>query len=250
MAPLDDGVPEGIQGPGEGVLQAEELPAVPVELEFESAQRPLQARRRRPDQPTAAEREEHERLHEPFRAWCRSCVAGRARADWHVARGRDDHTRTIPVIGVDYGYLWKRAGEEPEDEAEDADPPADAIISNPLLCGRNSRDRWIFGHLLLHKGNNDMNRELLSREILAGGYPRQIIRSDGEAPMVARVTAACYAARITAEGTGGIREQVSKGQWAGDDLAEGAVKEAEAKVRTMWHAAESETGRVIHTGVS
>ena len=45
-----------------------------------------------------------------------------------------------PFIGVDYGDLRKRAGEEPEEEAEDADPSGDAIVSNPTLCGRNSRD--------------------------------------------------------------------------------------------------------------
>ena len=34
-----------------------------------------------PNEPTKEEREAHEILHEPYRAWCRACVAGRGRSD-------------------------------------------------------------------------------------------------------------------------------------------------------------------------
>ena len=71
--------------------------------------------------PSAAEREEHERLHEPYRAWCAACIAGRGRADRHV--GRSDDEKGLPVVGIDYGYLWRRA---PEDNTWDVDDEENA----------------------------------------------------------------------------------------------------------------------------
>ena len=66
--------------------------------------------RRRPEQPTVAEAQEHEiGGHEPCRSWCRACVAGRGRADAHG--GRPGVKKGVPIIEVDYGYSWSRAKE-------------------------------------------------------------------------------------------------------------------------------------------
>ena len=155
--------------------------------------------------------------------WTLSCMVQKLRggpSTCRVARGsraRRTHF-TTSGIGVDYGYLWQRTGKEPEDEAEDTYPSGDAIVSNPQLCGSESRDRRISMHPLLHKGNPGMkeNYELtfLHSEILSGGCLRQIIRSEGEAPREARDIAACYTPGSTAAGMEDIREQVSKGHWA------------------------------------
>ncbi len=61
----------------------------------EAVEEPTVRRRRAPDAPSAAERALHNVLHEPFRPWCRSCVAGRARSDRHQTRDGDE--KDIPV---------------------------------------------------------------------------------------------------------------------------------------------------------
>ena len=56
-------------------------------LEQQARERPVRVLRKRPEQPTAAEVQEHEISgHEPYRSWCRACVAGRGRPDAHVGR--------------------------------------------------------------------------------------------------------------------------------------------------------------------
>ena len=56
-----------------------------------------------PEGPTPQEREEHEISHEPYRAWCPACVAGRGRSDAH--RERDHHEDALATVAFDYGYF-------------------------------------------------------------------------------------------------------------------------------------------------
>ena len=51
-------------------------------------------------------------------------------------------------------------------------------------------DRWLFGHLCQAKGDNERNRAVLAKELQAGGYPRVVVRSDGEPALLAHVRAA------------------------------------------------------------
>ena len=74
------------------------------DLEMQARERPVRVLRKRPEQPTAEEVQEHEISgHEPYRSWCRACVAARGRADAHV--GRPAVEKGVSIIGVDYGYL-------------------------------------------------------------------------------------------------------------------------------------------------
>ena len=120
---------------------------------------------KRPEQPTAAEVQEHEISgHEPCRSWCRACVAGRGRADAHVERPGVE--KGVPIIGVDYGYLWSRAPEAsdaPHDEVAGEDPPDEVRTSSPVNRGRRSVDRWLCGHLCQAKGDNKRNRAVLQK---------------------------------------------------------------------------------------
>ena len=162
------------------------------DLEQQARERPVRVLRKRPEQPTAAEVQEHEiSSHEPYRSCCRACVAGRGRADAHV--GRPGVENGVPISGVEYGYLWSRAPEAldaPQDGVAGEDPPDGVRTSSPVLCGRCSVDRWLFGHLCQAKGDNGWNRALLAKELQAGGYPRVVVRSDGEPALLAHVRAA------------------------------------------------------------
>jgi len=104
MYPVEDAseswVARAAQG-SEQVVQGDELEDV--------AEEPGRRIVRRPREPTAAEREDHEFLHEPYRAWCRACVSGRGRVEYHYSRDHSDDA--VPIVSIDYGYLSKRVQE-------------------------------------------------------------------------------------------------------------------------------------------
>ena len=64
-----------------------------------------------------------------------------------------------------------------------------------------------------------------------------VVRSDGEPALLAHVRAA--------RAIESVHEQVSKEQSPGKLLAEGAVKEVKAKIRTLRHSKEMRLGRRI-----
>ena len=107
---------------------------------------------------------------------------------------------------------------------------------------------WIGGHLVIFiyqaKGDNERNRAVLAQELQAGGYPRVVVRSDGEA-LLADVRAARAMTVESDVPLETVQEQVSKEQSPGNGLAEGAVKELKAKIRTLRHSTEMGLGRRI-----
>ena len=109
----------GGEGEEERVLHDEAAtparePEVEEGLQQQAGERPVRAaRRRRPDQPSAAEIETHEACgHEPYWSWCPDCVAGRGRADSHIQRSAGE--KSLPVFGVDYGLLWHKSSGDDE----------------------------------------------------------------------------------------------------------------------------------------
>jgi len=74
---------------------------------------------RAPKGPTKKEREDHEKLHLPYRAWCRHCVRGRGRNKAHAkgdAEDPEDAERAVPRIAMDYFFMNReeeRASENP-----------------------------------------------------------------------------------------------------------------------------------------
>ena len=94
--------------PLEEVIPAEEQ----VEkFEHEVAEEAVRVYRRAPEEPTLQEMRDHELLHEPYRAWCPHCVAGRGVAQGHLAK---DHAEdAFAVGGINYGYLGDRENASP-----------------------------------------------------------------------------------------------------------------------------------------
>ena len=201
-------------------------------------------RKKAPLEPSAAEREEHERLHEPYRSWCRACVAGRGRSDGHFARSNSE--KQFPVIGIDYGYLKNNASTE-DDVLDEPDtqlaggPPK----PNPILCGRNSEDRWIFGYTLQAKGVTQHGVQMLEEEIRRLGSGRIIIRSDQEPAILAHRDKACDSCIVAVPGLMILREVSSVGQSQANGLAEGAVREVKCKFRSMRFCTEEKLGAEI-----
>jgi len=59
------------------------------------------------------EREEHERTHTPYRAWCPVCVKARGRATPHM-KGKESQEEEVPKISMDYFFMSKKDEEAKE----------------------------------------------------------------------------------------------------------------------------------------
>ena len=79
---------------------------------------------------------------------------------------------------------------------------------------------------------------MLAKELQAGSYPQVVVRSDGEPALLAHVRAARAVTMVANVPLESVHEQVSKEQSPGNGLAEGAVKEPKAKIRTSRHSTE------------
>ncbi|CAK0826820.1 unnamed protein product [Prorocentrum cordatum] len=168
---------------------------------------------REPAAPTAAERAAHEVLHEPYRAWRRECVSGRGLSAGHQTKDRQESA--LAVVGIDYGYLGER-----EDAA-------------PLLIGKDSKQRWFHASVVPAKGTqHPWPAKSWSRRLASAGHKRFVFRSDGEAPLVALKTR--IGAKLKEEcGIETVPEESAVGDSQGNGLAEHAVREVKAKVRTV-----------------
>ena len=170
--------------------------------------------KRAPHMPTQAEVAAHEITHEPYRDWCRACVAGRGLADKHV---QADHSEVaLPTVAFDYGYLGDR-----EEEC------------SPILCGKDRDSRWYYGILMPCKGTQDAYcAKQTTTELSLAGHRRFVLRSDGEPAILALRTLVC--AKLAGEhGQETVVETSPVGDSQGNGLAEQAVREVKAKTRTL-----------------
>ena len=108
---------------------AQEFREEASELQGEVAEEARVRVGRKPHEPTRQEREEHEVHHEPYRAWCEACVAGRGRAQEHITA--DHSENAIAVLGVDYGYLSRKSIADGDDNNEERDESGQ--LCSPIL---------------------------------------------------------------------------------------------------------------------
>ena len=80
-------------------------------------------------------------------SWCRACVAGTRRADAHVVRPGVE--KGVPIIGVDYGYLWSRAPEASERHVMRLQARIRQMESEPRRQCFVEGAVWIGGYLVI-----------------------------------------------------------------------------------------------------
>ena len=139
-----------------------------------------------PSSPSVSEREAHQLAgHAVYRSWCRHCIRGRCRAWGHKKSADASQDRRIPVISFDYCYLCQK-GDTPEEEAA-----AEKAGSHPVLVMWDSHTKAPYAWLLPAKGVDfDMAEVAIGQiaEVLKElGYQRVIVRSDGEASLLALI---------------------------------------------------------------
>ena len=125
------------------------------------------------------EREEHERTHLPYRAWCPHCVKGRGRRTAHKKKAEREDSDAVPRIVLDYFFMSdsdQKAHQNPIlvmiDEST-GDRYARAVGQKGL--GREREMDWLI---------KDMSDELKSWGHSGGAGGRLIMKSDNEKAIV------------------------------------------------------------------
>ena len=91
-------------------MDGEEFRDIELEVENESQEARAPKVFRDPGAPTETEIEQHNVTHLPFRAWCPSCVEGKARDRAH--RRQDVEEKSSAEVVLDYGFLGAQREEE------------------------------------------------------------------------------------------------------------------------------------------
>ena len=60
-----------------------------------------------PQKVSKKEREEHEKTHTPFRAWCKYCVKGRGQNTAHRRQEDESPNAQVPRISMDHFFMSK-----------------------------------------------------------------------------------------------------------------------------------------------
>ena len=223
-------VGEGLSQGGDGLKTGKEKEGESVDLgsdegeELEEAEAPVI--RKAPKGPTQKEREEHEATHLPYRSWCKHCVRERGRNKPHRRQDEEDKDeekeKAVPRISMDYFFM-----SEEEQQASE----------NPLIImvDESTGNKYMraVGKKGLGEGNEmewlikDMDDELKGWGHPGGAGDRLIMKSDGEAAMVAvREALAKYHGSISPE-------QPPKGESQANGVVEEAGKTVRGLVKVM-----------------
>ena len=129
-----------------------------VEIEGEDDVEPIN-KASNPRLPCAADVEEHNRTHIPYRSWCKWCVEGRGRGEQH----RTSPGSSVPIVGLDYffitsGGVMKRNELEYELDADGEEQLDNAraqgtIVKCIIIRCLNSKN--VFAHSVPRKGADE-----------------------------------------------------------------------------------------------
>ena len=121
--------------------------------------------------PTAAETAAHEVCHIPYRAWCTSCVRGRAKSQPHRSQ-HDKHDDRHPVVSIGYAFFSSPPG------AGDAATSGSEV---PVLIVFGRLAKCAFAHLLKSKSADDPHAaDMLLRDLQKLGNSSVSLTGDQE----------------------------------------------------------------------
>ena len=146
------------------------------------------------------------------------------RADPHAMRSKSE--QGLLEVGVDHWYL-QNAGDDVVGEDDGGGPPKLSGQAQQSCADETHVMSGGVSYFLRTKGNSERNIAILSQEFMAGGYTRQIVRSDGVAAMVSR--------DLGDGGRWAVRAHAKKNR---PRKAGRAVKEVNAKIRTLEYELE------------
>ena len=179
------------------------------DLAQQARERLVRVLRKRPEQPSAAEVQEHEISgHEPYRSLCRACVAGRGRADG-PRRVFPSLELTTATCGAEHQrrqmrHMMRLQARIRQMESE--------LRRQCFVEGA----AWIGGCLVIfarQKGTTSEHVTCWQKSCKLGATP-VVVRSDGELALLAHVRAARAMTMVSDVPLESVHEQVSKEQKA------------------------------------
>ena len=187
-----------------------------------------------PDEPTAAQRAQHNLTHWPYKSWCEHCVRSRRPNSQH-RHSPSASTRTLPVFVADYCFLR---------DARDED-------LTTIFVGRVYPSRNLFATVVSEKGGGDELAVKLFADFLRdNGVKHLVYKSDQERSIKTFIDASLTMAGVAATEDDdavlcAVPEYSAIGESASNGRAERAVQMIEDQARTLKSALETRIGARI-----
>ena len=191
-----------------------------------------------PQRVSDKEKEDHYATHTPYRSWCSYCVRGRGKKMAHRRGDREDKPADVPRACMDYFYM--STGDE-------------EVGANPIFVMVDEGSGEKYARAAGSKGVGDQGEHdwLIKdacAELRAWGHPgggenRLILKSDGEASIVALRSA-------LAKFHGGqvVPETSAKGESQSNGVVEEAGKTIREFVRVLKEQMEDRAGMTLSPG--
>ena len=214
--PEEEEMGTGERGREEHEAEEEETIGDGEEGETEEARKPKATRV--PARPSQEEVDEHMITHLPFRSWCPHCIRGKSKGKPH--RKSDRGNREIPTVAMDYTFMFDTQNENEEK-------------GMPILVMKDIKQDevgtgMLFAQVVPAKGVQPYAVKTLAGVVAQLGHQEVILKSDGEASIVALKEAAKRERmeRIVLENSP-VKESKSNG------AIEAAVQQVQGQFRVM-----------------
>ena len=179
---------------------------------------------RDPGAPSQKEIETHNVTHLPYRSWCPSCVAGKARDRGHH-RQQGPMEKQVPEVVFDYCFMNCEGEEE----------------SVAIQVARDRRTRAVFAHVVPRKGmTHEYGAKIMVSDLGRLGYHEIILKCDGE-PALRSVQEEVKHRREAPT----ILENSPVGDSRANGAAERAIQAVEEQVRVIKNGLETRIGMKI-----
>ena len=211
LVELEDADEEELEDSREDGLFGQEEDFEEVEEAREGKTRAL------PKGPSEEQMRIHQLTHYPFRSWCPQCVAGRAKS-WPHFRQEVSDDGGVPTICFDYCSLRDYPGGE----------------SVPVLVGGEKETKVMIAHMVPFKGGgvNWLVEHLIRDLRKMGVHGKVILKSDQENAILDVLNDVCKQRRKESDSAVTLLESSPKGESQSNGIAERAVQDLEAGVRT------------------
>ena len=176
--------------------------------------------------------------HVPYRSWCKHCIHGRGTDSAHSRNGGEEGD--IPIVSMDYCYLYESANERKERKKEEAEGRHREIMEMPVLVIKDRKSKQVMAELVPRKGVEKFAVERGFRIVDGLGYGEVIMKSDQEPSIMA------LKREIKERMRGTVKTDESPvGEHQSNGEIEKAVWGIQGQYRTIKHGLEARVGEKI-----
>ncbi|CAK0871008.1 unnamed protein product [Prorocentrum cordatum] len=165
----------------------------------------------------------HEIDHMPYAAWCRSCVAGKGKADPHFLKTSDDFG--VQGVACDYCFMG---------DAVESDKATDKCL--PILVHKFYGDRWVSARVVPRKGPETYAVKATVDDVMQAGFAKFTYKSDGEPAIKSLKQEVVKKLREVAGPVDVILEESGTSESQQNAVVERAIWEVQSTARTLVHA--------------